>query len=155
MLSLVTLLSLPFVVVVIVAVIVVLTIVVVVVIVVGVGFDIAIVVLIVAVVLLFYCLACKHKVGHESPMQVDQHHPPYNTYTKPANAGLLPPPPPPPPPKKRKKPRKVALYMRVCEVSAVGKISDCQLGSRVQYQAWSRVELWATFFRHTVRGQGR
>ena len=27
--------------------------------------------------------------------------------------------------------------------------------SRVQAPAWSRVELWVTFFRHTVRGQGR
>ena len=26
--------------------------------------------------------------------------------------------------------------------------------SRVQSPAWSRVELWAAFFRHTVRGQG-
>ena len=29
------------------------------------------------------------------------------------------------------------------------------LTTRVQSPAWSRVELWVTFFRHTVRGQGR
>ena len=27
--------------------------------------------------------------------------------------------------------------------------------TRVQFPAWSRVELWVTFFRNTVRGQGR
>ena len=30
-----------------------------------------------------------------------------------------------------------------------------EVPARVQSPAWSRVELWATFFRHTVRGQRR
>ena len=29
------------------------------------------------------------------------------------------------------------------------------LGHWVQSSAWSKVELWTTFFRHTVCGQGR
>ena len=44
----------------------------------------------------------------------------------------------------------------VCEVGTVGKISDYQPeGSGFKSPAWSRVKLWETFFRHTVRGQGR
>ena len=46
----------------------------------------------------------------------------------------------------------------VYEVGTVGKISDCQPegpGFNPRPGQGSRVELWATFFRHTVRGQGR
>ena len=44
----------------------------------------------------------------------------------------------------------------VCVVSVVGKISDYQPeGPGFKSPAWSRVEVWTTFFHHTVRGQGR
>ena len=45
----------------------------------------------------------------------------------------------------------------MCKVNGtVGKISDCKPeGLGFNSPPWSRVELWETFFRHTVRGQGR
>ena len=40
----------------------------------------------------------------------------------------------------------------LCGVGTAGKISDYQPGARgFNSPAWSRVELWVTFFRHTVR----
>ena len=46
-------------------------------------------------------------------------------------------------------------YSCVCEVGTVSKISDCQPEVPGSTPAWSRVELWETFFHHIVRGQGR
>ena len=44
--------------------------------------------------------------------------------------------------------------MRVCEVSTVRKISDYQAEGPGLNSARLGVELWTTFFRHTVGGQG-
>ena len=50
----------------------------------------------------------------------------------------------------------VVVFNCVCEVGTVGNGSPTtNQKSRVQSPAWSRVELWATFFRHTALGQGR
>ena len=46
--------------------------------------------------------------------------------------------------------------MCVCEVGTVDKISDCQ-PEGPKFNPWPGrgfEELWATFFRHTIRGQG-
>ena len=52
----------------------------------------------------------------------------------------------------------ISNYMQcVCEVSAVSSWLDLWLPTRrsqVHSPAWSRVELWVTFFRHTIHGQG-
>ena len=43
----------------------------------------------------------------------------------------------------------------VCEVSAVGKLLTANQEVPGSVPGLVEVELWATFFRHTVRGQGR